>query len=75
MKIHTTNEQGFIDTSGYFSYLNARDANHSQAQSIMGRLADQGDDLYTSNFVVAETHALILTRIGREEAARFLSSM
>jgi predicted nucleic acid-binding protein len=38
----------------------------------MTRLADQQRPLFTTNFVVAETHALILSRLGRFQASRVL---
>ena len=65
----------FVDTSAYFASIRSTETDHSQAKTITLRLADQGDTLYTSNFVVAETHALLLNRIGRGEAARFLEAV
>lgn len=65
----------FVDTSAYFASIRTTEADHIQARSITLRLADQGDTLYTSNFVIAETHALLLNRIGRADAARFLEAV
>ncbi len=41
----------------------------------MRRLSDQRWWLFTSNFVIAETHALFLRRLGRGPAATFLRDM
>lgn len=65
----------FVDTSAYFASIRTTEADHIQARAITLRLADQGDTLYTSNFVIAETHALLLNRIGRADAARFLEAI
>lgn len=62
----------FIDTSAYFAFVNASDAHHDDAETIFRRLARDRDEIYTSNFVIAETHGLIINRIGRQLAADFL---
>lgn len=41
----------------------------------MARLADAHASLLTSNFVVAETHALLLTRVSHAAATRFLEAI
>lgn len=38
----------------------------------MQRLAQERETLYTSNFIIAETHALLLNRRGPNPAYRFL---
>ncbi len=65
----------FVDASGYFAYFNRRDASSAQALRIMARLAGEQASLVTSNFVIAETHALLLNRIGRAAAVRFLEAV
>jgi predicted nucleic acid-binding protein len=64
--------QVFVDTSAYFALLDPRDARHAAAQPISSRLMRESWRLYTTNYVVAETHALILARRGRVVAAEFL---
>ncbi|SRR5581483_6340934 len=64
-----------VDTSAYFAFINAREANHQPAQAIARRLATLRSQLYTTNFVVAETHALLLTRLGRAVALRFIEEI
>ena len=41
----------------------------------MTRLADTHASLLTSNFVIAETHALLLTRVSHDTATRFLNAI
>lgn len=65
----------FIDTSFFFSLVNVKDAMHLSARSIFERLANEEREYLTSNFVLAETHALILNWIGRDSAAQFLEAI
>jgi predicted nucleic acid-binding protein len=68
----TSMSKVFIDTSAYFALVNAGDAHHDESETIFRRLASDRDELYTSNFVIAETHGLLINRIGRQPAAAFL---
>jgi len=65
-------ERVFIDTSAYYSFVDANDTNHAQAMATLERFGQTGAELYTTNFVVAETHALILNRLNRDAAERVL---
>lgn len=65
----------FVDSSAFFALINSKDSHHDEAMALMDRLARQGDELLTSNFIVAETHALLLNKVGRDIAARFLARM
>lgn len=62
----------FVDTSAFYAILDVQEQYHSQARTIMRQLAKDQDTLYTSNFVIAETHALVLKRRGSTPAYRFL---
>ncbi len=53
----------FIDTSAYFALANKRDADHKRATTLLHSLAVGRVRLYTTNFILAETHALILKRL------------
>jgi predicted nucleic acid-binding protein len=64
--------RAFIDTSGYFAVANRRDARHTDGAATFRRLIVEGRPLFTTNFILAETHALLLTRVNREIAARVL---
>jgi uncharacterized protein len=65
----------FVDTSAYFALLDADDANHAQARTISQRLIAEGSHLFTTSFVLAETHALLLNRLSQLIATRFLRDM
>ena len=64
-----------VDTSAYFALLDTDDANHAQARTISDRLIAEGWRLFTTSFVLAETHALLLNRLGKHIATRFLRDM
>ncbi len=65
----------FLDTSAFFAVASRRDANHGMANALMRALATQRRTLITTNFVVAELHALLLSRIDRQIAARTLAEI
>lgn len=70
-------ERGFqrrvlVDSAAYFATAETREVNHSVARTIAQGLREQRWRVYTTNFVIAEAHALILARQGRDVAARFL---
>ncbi len=77
MKSSTTvaNRRIFVDTSAYFALADAGDANHSQAKTIAAQLTQDGSRLFTTNLILAETHALFLTRLGRVVALSFLREL
>jgi predicted nucleic acid-binding protein len=62
----------FIDTSAFFALTAPRDDDHHTALAIQQRLITERWRLYTTNLVLAETHALLLTRLGRTIALRTL---
>lgn len=62
----------FVDTSGIVAAMNAKDGHHEKAKAIFRKLAGNGCALVVTNYVRAETHALLLARAGRELALRFL---
>lgn len=65
----------FVDTGAYFAWIDPKDANHLAALAIMRGLIARGFRLYTSNFVLAELHALLLTRINRQIAFDTLTAI
>lgn len=64
-----------MDASAYFALLNASDSSHSAALTILRRLIEARWELFTTSLIVAETHALILNRLGRDRARQFLDDM
>ena len=65
----------FVDTGAYFALASAGDIRHTAATGISTRLVRQHWRQITTNFVIAETHALFLHRAGRFYAAHFLSQL
>lgn len=64
--------QALVDTSAYFALTYSRERTHAQALAIASRLQAERWRLFTTNFILAETHALLLTRLNRVVAARVL---
>jgi uncharacterized protein len=65
----------FVDTSGFYASLNRRAAYHRDAARLFRRAQQEGWFLFTTNFVLAESHALILARMGRDRAWTFLQAI
>lgn len=65
----------FVDTSGFYASLNRRDAHHRHAAQLFHQAQTEQWLLFTTNFVIAESHALILIRMGRGHAWRFLQAI
>ncbi|MBA3451041.1 MAG: type II toxin-antitoxin system VapC family toxin [Chloroflexia bacterium] len=62
----------FVDTSAYFALYNAGDFFHLNAVTVIETARRR---LFTTNFIVAESHALLLRRLGRAVAALFLDEI
>ena len=65
----------FVDTSASFAVANRRDAGHAAAGALTRQLVAERRRLFTTNFVLAELHALLLTRLDRRVAARVLAEV
>ncbi len=65
----------FVDTGAYFALTFTGDENHRAARRLYDRLTIEHRQLVTTNFVLAETHALLLTRLNRTIALRVLESI
>ena len=70
-----TRVRWFVDTSGFFASSNIRDPNHDSAQRVLARAAADGVGLVTTVYIVAETQALFLAKVGRDAGIRFLRRM
>jgi predicted nucleic acid-binding protein len=62
----------FVDTGAFAALSMEREADYRSAVVIARRLAEARFSQVTTNFVVAETHALVLARAGRDAALRAL---
>lgn len=64
--------RAFVDSSAYLALLDRRDEHHSASIEIAQWLAAAHFRLYTTNTVVIEAHALILSAMGARVATQFL---
>lgn len=62
----------FIDSSGYLSLINPHDRHHDATRTAFQRLTREGWHSFTTNFVIAETHALFLIRLSQRHTTAFL---
>lgn len=65
----------FVDTSAVFALTDRGDRNHEAALAVQRSLVEARSRLFTTNFVLVETHALLLNRLGRAVALRVLTSL
>ena len=68
-------QQVFLDSSGFLALIHPRDAHHQEARACWVWLSDHHWLPVTTNFIVAETHALLLSRLGRIHATAFLRQL
>jgi predicted nucleic acid-binding protein len=52
----------FVDTSAYYGVAAENDQNHRAATAILARLEQERVRLFTTLYVLAEVHALVVTR-------------
>lgn len=65
----------FVDSGAYLAILDANDANHEKAIEINAKIQQEGYLTLTTNFVVAEAHALILSNLGHNLAREWLEKL
>ena len=61
-----------IDTSGIVAAMNVKGNHHSEAKESFLRAAQERRILVITNYVRAETHALLVSKAGKETALKFL---
>ncbi len=54
----------FVDTPAFYAVFDADDEDHPGGREVWGRLIHAGDQLFTSNYVLVETLALLQSRLG-----------
>lgn len=67
--------RAFVDSSAYLALLDEDDEHRSDAVEIVARLAGQRFRQYTTNVILVESHALIMSTLGITRAAEFLRGM
>jgi predicted nucleic acid-binding protein len=71
--VRAAHRAAFCDTSGFYALTDRDDNNNEAAIAVIRQLQLQAWTLVTSNYVIAEQHALHLSRLGRGLALRALS--
>jgi uncharacterized protein len=61
-----------LDSSGFLALVNPHDAHHDEARAAWTIVTQERWHTFTTNLVVAETHALFLTRLSHDRATAFL---
>ena len=54
----------YIDTSAFYALVNKKDEYHKNAQKVWSEILKNGNTLFTSNYVLVESIALIQHRLG-----------
>ncbi len=54
----------FVDTSGFYALLDGSDPFHARAAACFERAFREGWNLFTTNYVVQETWAVVQARLG-----------
>jgi predicted nucleic acid-binding protein len=67
--------QLFVDTSAYFALTDKRDENHEAAVRVIHQFIREHVELLTTNYIVAETHTLLLNRIGHTTALQVIEAL
>jgi predicted nucleic acid-binding protein len=62
----------FVDTGAFGSFWIEGEVNFHLASRIMNGIVEANLAIVTTNFIIAETHALVLSRSGRRAAIRAL---
>jgi predicted nucleic acid-binding protein len=65
----------FVDTSAWYPLVVAKHPDHARIGSALRALIRNHRRLVTTNLVVAETHALLLRRVGRATALTFVQTV
>lgn len=62
----------FLDTSAIYALADEGDPNHERAKRLFQQALAAEEDLLIHNYILAESTALLQTRLGLEQALRFL---
>jgi uncharacterized protein len=65
----------FVDTSAFFALADADDTHHDEARDILRAVAAARYRLFTTNILLIECHALILSSLGIARGLEFLRGM
>ena len=65
----------FVDTSAIYALIDRGDGKHAAARAAFERLRKLRAEPLITNFIVAESHALLLARLGPEVARKWLAGI
>ncbi len=65
----------FVDTSAWYPLVVGSHHDHPRVAEVLRRLIAQRTRVVTTNLIVAETHALLLRRHGRDTALEFVRTV
>lgn len=65
----------FVDTSALYALADRDDRHHAEALAIVDRLREEGVVPFVSNYIVAEAHVLVLSRLGAHVARKWLAEL
>lgn len=65
----------FVDTSAFLAVLNADDSHHRKAATTWKHVIKNKTPLFTHNYIVLETVAVLQNRIGIEAARGFMEDI
>jgi predicted nucleic acid-binding protein len=65
----------FVDTSAWYPLVVSKHPDHARLGARLRTLIREHHRLVTTNLVVAETHALLLRRVGRSTALTFVRTV
>lgn len=60
------------DSSAILAFLDADDADHARAIAVARQIASEERPSFITNYIEAETHALLLRKLGRTTAREWL---
>ena len=64
-----------VDSAAYYALTDQESLQHRLAVAVTAQLAAEHRHLFTTNFIVAETHSLLLNRLGRDLSALVLQQI
>jgi predicted nucleic acid-binding protein len=65
----------FVDTSAWYPLLLRKHPDHARLAAQLRTLVKRGQRVVTTNLIVAETHALVMRRVGADSALTFVQTV
>jgi len=65
----------FVDTSAFYAMIDRKDKYHEVAKVCFEKIRKENCSIILTNFIVAETHVLVLSRLGIEAGIEWLEKL